>query len=153
MRRPVIQGPARRSARIIFGAAKGRKRPKAVIFSDPSRAHAAELVARAGLMTLKLSRSVLRRVPDQLLEGDIHATGQLHLHPIPRDMFGALRVQFASQADKPAKGASGEAAGFTAKATQQRIASTGCAQAAIGTAGARPIAGGVSPDRCCRGLA
>jgi hypothetical protein len=101
MGKPGTQVPARRSASTAFAATKGRKLPKAGIFSDPSSAHAAELVARAGLMTLKLSRSVSPRLRDQLLEGDpnINAEGQLHLHPIPGDILGALRVQYASQAD------------------------------------------------------
>jgi hypothetical protein len=115
MRKPGTQVPARRSACIVFGAAKGQKFPKAGLFSDQNSAHAAELAARAGLMTLKVSRSALPRLRDRLLEGDINAKGQLQLHAIHRDMLAELRVQYASQANKPEKGVSGEPAGSPPK--------------------------------------
>src|SRR5271156_3816765 len=111
MRKPGTQVPARRSVCIVFGAAKGQKYPKAGIFSDQNSAHAAELAARAGLMTLKVSRSALPRLRDRLLEGDISAKGQLQLHAIHRDMLAELRGQYASQANQPTKGASGGSAG------------------------------------------
>jgi hypothetical protein len=114
MRKPGTQVPARRSACIPFGAARGQKFPKASVFSNRNSARATESAARAGLMIPKLPRSVLPRLRDQLLEGNINAEGQLQLHPIT-DMLAKLRVQYASQADKPAKGASGEPAGSPPK--------------------------------------
>jgi hypothetical protein len=114
MRKPGTQVPARCSACIPFGATKGQKFPKASVFSHQNSARATKSAARAGLMTLKVPPSVLPRLQDQLLEGDMNAERQLQLHPIT-DVLANLRVRYASQADKPAKGASGEPAGSPPK--------------------------------------
>jgi hypothetical protein len=103
MRKAGTQVPAERSAFIVFGSLKGQKSPKAGLFSHRDSLHAVQLATRAGLMTLRVSKSAIPRLRDRVVEGDIGPKGQLRLHPIGPEMFAQLRTQYATQANKPAK--------------------------------------------------
>ncbi len=96
--------PARRSACIVFGALKGQKSPRAGFFAHKDSPHAAQMAARVGLKTLKVSGAGAHRLCDQLAEGDIGRNGQVRLHAIGPEML-CLSARYDTQTGKQPKAA------------------------------------------------
>ena len=96
---------AGRSPCIVFGALKGQKSPRAGFFAHKDSPHAAQMAARVGLKTLKVSGAGAHRLCDQLAEDDIGRNGQVRLHAIGPEMLAALSARYDTQTGKQPKAA------------------------------------------------
>jgi hypothetical protein len=100
--------PARRSACIVFAALKGQKSPRAGFFAHKDSPHAAQMAARVGLKTLKVSGAGARRLCDQLAESDIGRNGRARMHAAPS-------ARYNTQTGKQPKAAANVSPGSTLK--------------------------------------
>jgi hypothetical protein len=97
--------PARRSACIVFAALKGQKSPRTGFLAYKDSPHAAQMAARVGLKTLKVSGAGAHRLCDQLAEGDIGRNGQVRLLAFGPEMLAALSARYDTQTGKQPKAA------------------------------------------------